>query len=500
MAGETTSTKTYKGRTRIVVPSVAVTRENVEQLVGYAWGIHAGNKEEITYLYDYYKGVQPVLRRTNPVREEINNPVVENRAAEIVDFKVGYLMGEPVAYVQRVQEDGETADKSADISRLNDVMALADKASCDRDLCKWWEIAGTSYRATFPAEDIADDGCDCPVEMVSLDPRWCYVAYDNSMWHRPAFASKSSIDPSSGRETQMVYTATAVFVLEDGHLVSERPNPLGRIPIVEYPANSERMGAFERVLSLLDAINEVESNRVDGIQQFVQALTVFENVELGVDDDEKLATWKALKREGAVEISSTKDMAARVYMLQQELNQQGTQTFVDHLYSTVLHICGMPMNLGGGASTSDTGVAVVMRDGWSLAETRAKEEELTFKRSERETLRILLHVLNHSERGFELHSRDVEVHFTRMNYEAIQSKAQVFSTLKGAGLAPKLVFQLSGMFTDPESALRIQQDYEEELSAQSGAGIDAGNDGDSGNGDTVAGNGDATPDNKANRQ
>jgi len=52
------------------------------------------------------------------------------------------------------------------------------------------------------------------------------------------------------------------------------PLDLG-IPIIEYPANKARLGAFEIVLPLLDAINNVESNRMDGVEQFIQAFWKF---------------------------------------------------------------------------------------------------------------------------------------------------------------------------------------------------------------------------------
>ena len=49
-------------------------------------------------------------------------------------------------------------------------------------------------------------------------------------------------------------------------------------------------------------------------------------------------------------------------------------------------------NRNGGTSTSDTGSAVIMRDGWSAAEARAKDSELMFKLSEKEFLKLVLRI------------------------------------------------------------------------------------------------------------
>lgn len=83
------------------------------------------------------------------------------------------------------------------------------------------------------------------------------------------------------------------------------------------------------------------------------------------------------------------NLKGEIKYLVEELNQGQTQVVVDNLYDAVLTIVGMP-NRNGGLSTSDTGSAVIMRDGWSAAEARAKDSETTFKKSEREFLRLVL--------------------------------------------------------------------------------------------------------------
>ena len=150
----------------------------------------------------------------------------------------------------------------------------------------------------------------------------------------------------------------------------------------------------------------------------------------------------------------------------QELNQVQTQTLVDYLYQTVLTICGMP-NRNGGSSTSDTGAAVIMRDGWTLAESRAKDSELMFKKSEHEVLRLILRIIRDTEGLsadiYNLKLRNISMQFTRRNYENIQSKAQVLvSMLQQNKIHPRLAFATSGAFTDPESAYQMSMEYFEE--------------------------------------
>ena len=89
------------GRRMIKTDATEVTIDNVVTILRKALPYHWKNRSEIQYLWAYYKGKQPVLNREKQVRPEITNRIVENRANEIVSFKSGYLMGEPLQYVSR---------------------------------------------------------------------------------------------------------------------------------------------------------------------------------------------------------------------------------------------------------------------------------------------------------------------------------------------------------------------------------------------------------------
>ena len=62
-----------------------------------------------------------------------------------------------------------------------------------------------------------------------------------------------------------------------------------------------------------------------------------------------------------------------------------------------------------------------------------------------------------------LRLKDIDMKFTRRNYENIQSKAQVLDLmLNNPKVHPLLAYEHSGMFTDPESAYMLSMKYYEE--------------------------------------
>ena len=433
------------GRRVIYTDESEITRKNIVGVLNKAMAVHYSNRSEIQYLYDYYRGKQPILGRTKDIRPEINNKLIENRANEIVSFKVGYLMGEPIQYVNR--SGNETATDG--INRLNEFVFAEDKSTKDKELADWFTICGTAFRMVIP-DSIGDEPDEAPFEIYTLDPRDAFVVYFNGLGNKPVIGVKYIVKEDS-TIVYSVYTDKMYFEVAGDSIVKAQPHSLGSIPIIEYPANSARLGAFEIVLSLLDSINEIGSNRLDGIEQFVQALLMFKGVDVDADD------FDTLREKGGIKVPLEGD----VKYLVQELNQTQTQTLVDYMYQTVLTICGMP-NRNGGSSTSDTGSAVIMRDGWSAAEARAKDTELMFKMSEKQFLKLAIRITN-DLKNMGLKLADIEIRFTRRNYENIQEKTQVLTTmLSNDKIHPQLAFEHCGLFIDPEIAYTKSMKYAEE--------------------------------------
>ena len=129
------------------------------------------------------------------------------------------------------------------------------------------------------------------------------------------------------------------------------------------------------------------------------------------------------------------------------------------MYQTVLEICGMPSQGDGNSSDSSNNGAVIFKNGWYSAETMAINTESMFKKSERKFLKIALNICKVLS-GLDLKPSDVEIKFTRRNYENAQAKSQVLITMLSCGkIHPKLAFEYCGLFTDPDAAYKMSEQY-----------------------------------------
>jgi len=444
------------GRKQIFVNQREITRDNVVDVIAAASTVHDENATQITYLYNFYRGQQDILGRKKVYHDEINNKVVENRANEIVTFKVGYLVGEEVQYISASNEK----NVNANVIRLNDFMEYNSRATTDVELIEWCMIAGVGYEMVLPVADAAERA-ECPFELVVLDPREAFVIRSNDVAHKvlcgvtfAEYTAPDSVVVGKTRTARIyrVYTPTRVFTVDDGKVTAEEPNLIGRIPLVEYPANSARLGVFEPVVSLLNSINTIDSNRLDGIEQFIQSLLVLVNAEL--DDGENA---QSIREKGMIILKSLGENRADVKIIAEELNQQQTQTLKDDLYNAVLTICSMPSRNSNDSGSN--GIAIVYRDGWSAAETAAKASEAMYKKSDRELRKVMFSIINGAT-DMDIKLSDVVCKFTRRSYENIETKSQtLISMLNNDKIDPRYAYTACGLFVDPEEAYTAGMEY-----------------------------------------
>lgn len=440
------------GRRKIFTDEKEITAENVVREVNAAYLVHLENRNEIITLYQYYRNKTAIEDKVKEVRENINFKIGEARCLEVTNFYKGYIFGEPIQYVRREKAQNSAADDeiAADINALNSYMGDANKAACDSTLGKWMLVAGTSYKMGLPNPLWQKDGDEPPFNVYAPDPRRTFIVYSSDVDERPLM-NVTYATRKNGDVVFTVYTPGAVYKYKRGDTKpAAEANPLGMLPIVEYPA-ADYLGIFEPVVPLVDALNALQSNRLDDVAQYINSFLAIIGAQVDEETYQKLDEWKMLCLPEGTDAK----------YLSSPMSQADVQTLKDDLYQAILTICGVP-NRNGGSSTSDTGQAVELRDGWSSAETRAKDIETSFKAAEREHLKIILRIMRDTV-GTNLKLSDIEPHFTRRNYENIATKSQVLiAMLNSPWIHPEVAYASCGMFPDPESAYLQGKAWKEE--------------------------------------
>ena len=449
------------GRLDIYATSDEITADNVVSELNTALPYHVQNLLQEDFLYWYRRNVQPILKRTKEIRDDILNIVQENHAEEIVAFKNGYFLTKPAFYVAR---DNSKQDK---VKKLNEYLYRSYKHAADNQTVNWFHTVGKGVILIEP--DRYNDP-ETPVHAYALDPRSAFVVYSLKPGNEPVMGvnmvvsdgyakfdvfTKDSVYHLTGSATGRIMSAQTNhdFLATAVSVESVEPNPIGMIPIIEYRYNSVNMGAFESVIPLLDEINNIISKACDGVEQFIQALAVATNCEFPEG-----TTANDIRKAGMIILRSIGENKADFKILTQPLDQTQTKVLVDHLKNEAMRICAMPLVSEHGTTYDTTGSAVLANSGWYQADCAARNTEDLFRESNRQFDRIFVEILR--RRGLlDISLSDFELHFDHGETANVQSKAQAFQTLLAAGMHPELAAAKSGISNDPVKDIKMSEKY-----------------------------------------
>ena len=455
------------GRAMLMTDEAEITKKNIISVVSKAYEEHQKNVFEELYLFNYERGNQPILDREKSIRSEINTKVVENNASMIVDTHVGYCFSNPITYVQRAKvEAGKESDGKKDdlsIATLNKMMQEQAKGAKDIALARDLFICGVGYQMILPHRNKKKFS---PFEIMVPNPMTTFVVYSNDAYREPKLGCTYSIH-DDGRISLTAYSDKLCYCLERksdkeefriiqgtsfgifGWTEKITPNPLGMIPIVEFALN-DRMGIFEKVIPILDALNLIDSDRINDNIQHVQSLLWMHNCQVDKEGKKNLVDG-----DGVIVTKSNGDgKEAKITYLGDTLDQSQIQALVEHLISQAEKITATPSwkEASGGSTTG----AMQLSNGWQCLEIWAKTMEQMFTEPEMRILELAIQIIDNDIRRYEglkdIEVADIEVRFCRNKTYDLVSKTNSLVALINCGVDGLTAFNTVGLFTDPQQA------------------------------------------------
>lgn len=433
------------GRKIAYVDFTEVTPGNVLKIFNEGVRCLNWNRPAIRYLHDYYKGDQPALYRNKTVRDDINNPVVENHAFEIVAFKNAQTYGEPVQCVSLKNE--ESVNKAVD--KLNDYNRIANKRLADIECGEWTSSVGMGYKAIQRTKA----PYSAPYRLVAPSPMNTIIVY-SSITYEPLLSIQQFKD-EDGNQYYQCFSEYLEYIYKNGQMSDGTIHAFYGIPIVEYPNNADRISDIELVITMLDAINEIQSNRVDSVEQFVQAYFKF----LDCDVDEEV--FAKMKMNGAIVVKSNNgSQRADVSLIQQELNQEGTQVAKDDLWDNALSILAIP-NRESQNSGGDTAGAVQLRAGFDFARQRADIKDPYVVLGDRRLNKVALKVIEQAKGANEcpITEVDYDVHIVHSPTDNLLVKSEALEILLRSGIHPLVAIKVCSLWTDAEKVFLQSKPY-----------------------------------------
>lgn len=391
--------------------------------------------DHLQMLYDYYCGRQAILDRRKADESLSNQRVVINHAAYIADFTSGYLIGSPVTYA-----DPDDDTDPPKIKPILDVLKKADAPTQDSDLSLDCSIFGCAYEYIY----MSTDSKPTP-KLARLSPLNAFVVYDDSVEQNPVFGIYyyPTFDPS-GLQTGYKGRCSTAFeeweiTLDVGFNIKSEGehtvHPFGKVPICEIYNDGQRFGDFERILSLLDAYNLLQSDRVNDKEQFVEALLVIKGQIMGDTDEETAETFEALKKNKVMMLDREADAA----FLTRQFDESSVEVLKTSIVNDIHKISCVPdmsdQNFAGNVS------GVAMKYKLLALEQRTKVKQRFFTEGLRYRLECIANALtNLGAAASDL--ENVTVTFTRSLPPNDTESAQLVSMLQGSVSQKTLLAQL----------------------------------------------------------
>lgn len=342
---------------------------------------HKRQLTRLEKLNDYADGRHAILSRTLPDNLP-NIKAVANHAEYIVDIATGYVHGAAVSY----SGDGATL--------VDDLFTKIEEDSHNADLGTDISTFGRGYELIYMNQK------EIPFpELTVLSPLTTNVVMDTSVQRRPIFAfnysEKIDINDVVNGYFVTVYDNYYIYSFETKSLENEKEYILvnteehffGDCPVIEYSNNKKQKGDFEGVITLIDAYNLLQSDRLNDKAQLADALLAIENASLGDDETERSQTAEFIKREKILELPD----GGKAYWVVKTMNESQIEVLKKAIKDDIHEFSKVPCLTDENFVGNSSGVA--MKYKLFGLEQLGKRKERYFRRGLKKRLSTICNIL-----------------------------------------------------------------------------------------------------------
>ena len=402
-------------------------------------------KTKFDRLEDYYIGKHDILERKRENDGLKNNKVLTNHAKYITDMAVGYLLGNPVDYQVTEGYDIEPIISAYAKQTINDL---------DSEIAKDVSVYGIQREYVYVNENTEPKSCE-------IDNRNSIIVYDDTVEHNKLFGL--IYRPIYEGETFKYYD---IIFCDKKEIISyqstdktltkigeKKPHMFGDVPMIEYRNNPELLGDFEPVMSLIDAYNVLQSDRVNDKEQLVDAILCMYGMDFDTDQASMLQESRML---------ANLPTDGKVEYLVKQLNESQVDILRQNLETDIHKISMVPNmsdeNFVGNAS----GVAIKYK---LLAfEQMTKNKERYMEKGLKERFKLYNNFLVANSKMSDIPIEEVDAVFKRNLPQNDFEISQMINNLSDVVDTETLLAQLS-FIKDPSDIIEAKKIEDEENQA-----------------------------------
>lgn len=401
-------------------------------------------------LKNIFIGKHDILNRTMDTGKP-NNKIVLDYPSYITNIMTGYFMGKPVTYTTN------NVDNNDYLSLIKDILDSNNEDKENVELSKEMSIKGESYELLYIDEDKNICFTQIPAEQL-------FIYYEPNFKKKIDFAIRfyNVSDILSEEETlkMELYTSNSIKYytkISDTELQfdNEITHYFGEVPIIHFVNNKEKLGDWEKIISLINDLEERLSDNANELEAFRNAYIVATGLGLIEPED-----FEKFKQVGAMALPDKDD---KVEFLTKNINDDFSEHHIERIIDLIHKMAMIPDLSDKNFSGSVSGIAIQFK--LYCMEQIAAIKEQNFNEGLNRRLKLITNMLNFKE-FTQYNSREITPVFVRNIPANLTELAEIAYKLKGIVSDETLISQFP-FVTDVQSEIeKLDSDAEKEINRE----------------------------------
>lgn len=362
------------------------------------------------YLENLYLGFHNIFKRPEKEDWKPDHRLAVGFPRYIADTFIGYAYGKPI----KLQSPDEEFDEALQVFGKRNAIRDHNKELA-KSACKY----GHAFEYMYQNEETE-------TRVTKFTPRQMFIVYDDSVAERALFAVRYGRHGLKSKTPGKIYgeilTPSEIIPFDNDKLGEAVVNPYGKIPVVEWKLNEERIGLYEPVAGLVETYNAALGEKANDVESFAEAYLAIMGAELDEDGIRHIRDNRIINLYGT---DNAKDVLVQFL---QKPTADGTQENLLDRLETLIYETAMVANISDesfGSATSGTALAYKLQAMSNLAESFDGKVEKSIRK--RLKLFCTLSTNTTNPDAYE----DVEITFTRNVPKNLLEEAQTAAQLSG---------------------------------------------------------------------
>lgn len=399
-------------------------------------------------LERYYRSENDIKNRVMNDPTKPNNKISNSYASYITDTLVGYFIGEPITY--------NCQDKTL-LDSLNMIFEYNDEADENSELAKDASIYGVAFEELYISEN--------QLRFKRLNPQEVIPIYDKSIEQNLVAVIRYYDDYNYFEDKDY----TIVEIIDDkavrrymaGNnlagmtsflLLEEYPHYFNMVPVAIFENNEDQTGDFEKVISLIDAYDKMESNSLNDFEYFTDCYLALYGFTADADDIREMKEKRVLLM----------DEGTSAEWLVKQTDDSTVENMKVRLDADIHKFAKCPNLADKEFSSNASGVAIKFK--LLGTENLVSIKERKFKKGLQQRFELISQITSLLGGNFDW--RDIDIIFTRNIPSNILDIASMVKSLEGLVSDETLLAQIP-FVEDVEAEMdrvRKQKEEDKELS------------------------------------